>query len=277
VTSIALRAHVRSRSDNAGSALLRSGVALYVGLLIVAPLSALVFTAVRGGPRLMWDAISTPQARDALILTGWTSAVAAVITAFFGTITAWVLVRHRFPGHALLDALVDLPFAIPTLVTGIVLVFMFGPDRLVGGWLTAHGVEALFTPIAIVIALVFVTMPFVVRAVQPVLMEVDEAEVEAAKLLGAPSVMVFRRVFLPTILPVMVQGTLQTLARAVAEFGSIVVVAGIIPYRTLTAPVHIYGEVESGNPETAAAVSLVLLVFSLVLSFSARALRTSRA
>ncbi len=277
MTSIALRATVRSRSDNAGSILLRAGVALYVGLLIVAPLSALVFTAVRTGPRAMWDAITAPQARDALILTGWTSLIAALITAFFGTITAWVLVRYRFRGHGLLDALVDLPFAIPTLVTGIVLVFMFGPDRLLGGWLAGHGVEVLFTPIAIVIALVFVTMPFVVRAVQPVLMEVDEAEVEAARLLGAPPFMVFRRVFLPTILPVVVQGGLQTLARAVAEFGSIVVVAGNIPYRTLTAPVHIYGEVESGSPETAAAVSMVLLALSLVLSFSARALRMTRA
>jgi sulfate transport system permease protein len=252
---------------------LRLGVVAYVVILIVAPLSALVVTALGGGFGALSAAIIAPQARDALMLTGWTSLVAAAITAFFGTITAWVLVRYRFPGHGLLDAMVDLPFAIPTLVTGIVLVFMFGPDRLLGRWLNAHGIEVLFTPIAIVIALVFVTMPFVVRAVQPVLMEVDEAEVEAARMLGAPSLMVFRRVFWPAILPVVVQGTLQTLARAVAEFGSIVVVAGNIPYRTLTAPVHIYGEVESGNPETAAAVSLVLLVVSLVLSFSARAMR----
>jgi sulfate transport system permease protein len=276
VTSIALTSVVRDRRTVSGAWMLRAAIILYVVLLIVAPLVALVAKALDAGPVAVWSAISAPQARAALLLTAWTSLAAAVVTTLFGTITAWVLVRYRFPGHAVLDALVDLPFAIPTLVTGIVLVFMFGPDRMLGGWLHAHGIEVLFTPTAIVIALVFVTMPFVVRAVQPVLLEVDEAEVEAARLLGASSVMVFRRVFVPTMLPVMIQGALQTLARAVAEFGSVVVVAGNIPYHTLTAPVHIYGEVESGSPDTAAAVSLVLLVASLALSFGARTLRGER-
>jgi sulfate/thiosulfate transport system permease protein len=276
MTATAAPGYIRSDRERLGAAILRAGVAIYVALLVVAPLATLVVAAFQFGPRAIWAAISASIARDALLLTAWTSVVATVITALFGTVTAWVLVRYRFVGHDLLDALVDLPFAIPTLVTGIVLVFMFGPDRLLGGWLEAHGLEVLFTPVAIILALIFVTMPFVVRAVQPVLLEVDEAEVEAARMLGAPPWMVFRRVFLPTITPVIVQGSLQTLARAVAEFGSIVVVAGNIPHHTLTAPVYIYGEIESGRPQTAAAISLVLLALSLALSWAARAIRTVR-
>jgi sulfate/thiosulfate transport system permease protein len=277
MTSVATPGLISGDRDRLGAALLQVGVASYVTLLVVAPLATLAAAALRSGPTAIWQAISAPIARDAMVLTLWTSVAATLVAAMLGTVTAWVLVRYRFPGRNVLDALVDLPFAIPTLVTGIVLVFMFGPDRLLGGWLIGHGVEVLFTPAAIVMALVFVTMPFVVRAVQPVLLEVDEAEVEAARMLGAPPMMVFRRVFLPTIAPVIVQGSLQTLARAVAEFGSIVVVAGNIPHRTLTAPVYIYGEVESGRPETAAAISLVLLALSLALAWGARAMRTARA
>lgn len=249
---------------------LRAAVIVYVALLVVLPLSGLVASAWHAGPRAFWDAVSASAAVDALLLTGWTALVASVASAFFGTVTAWVIVRYRFPGRGLMDALVDLPFAVPTLVAGMMLVLIFGPERLLGSWMLGHGVEVLFTPVAVVLSLLFVTVPFVVRAVQPVLLEVDPAEEEAARTLGAPPLLTFRRVYLPAISPAIFRGSLQAFARALAEFGSVVVVAGNIPHRTLTAPVLIFGEVESGRPEAAAAISLVLLAASLALSFSAR-------
>jgi sulfate transport system permease protein len=156
------------------------------------------------------------------------------------------------------------------------LVLLFGPQRLVGSWLVAHDVQVLYARPAIVLALLFITVPFVVRAVEPVLREIDPAEEEAALTLGARPHTTFVRVVLPALLPSIGYGTLQSFARSLAEFGSIVVVAGNIPFRTLTAPVYIFGEVESGAPDIAAAVSLVLLLIALVLSALTRLLGRSR-
>jgi sulfate transport system permease protein len=165
---------------------------------------------------------------------------------------------------------VDLPFAIPTLVTGVMLVILLGPQSPLGGWLAGHGAPVIFAPMAIVLALLFITMPFVVRAVEPVLMEQDPAEEEAARTLGAGTWTVFWRVLLPPLLPAILSGTIRSFARALGELGSVIVVSGNIPYRTLTAPIHIFAEIESGQPESAAAVSVVLLAFALVLAFAAR-------
>jgi len=276
VTTAAVATHVRSQGEFLGVLALRAAVIGYVALLIIIPLAALVTAATAGGFDDVWAAVNTSVARNALLLTVWTSFLAALANALFGTLTAFVLVRYRFPGRAFLDALVDLPFAIPTLVAGVMLVLLFGPDRLLGGWLNARGVEVLFTPGAIVLALLFVTLPFVVRAVQPVLLEVDPAEEEAARTMGASPLLTFRRIHLPTIAPAVLQGSLQAFARALAEFGSIVVVAGNIPHSTLTAPVLIFGEVESGRPQTAAAISVVLLAGALGVSYVARTLRERR-
>ena len=256
--------------------LLRTGVIAYVALLVVIPLAALVHQGVADGLSAFWAAVTTPSARDALRLTLWTAAVVAVVNAIFGTATAWVLVRYRFPGRALLSAIVDLPFAIPTLVAGIMLVLVFGPQQSFGAWLGERGIRVLFAPPAIVLALLFITVPFVVRAVEPVLAELDPAEEEAAQTMGAPDIVVFRRVILPALAPSITFGTLQCFARAIAEFGSIVVVSGNIPHRTLTAPVFIFGEVESGNAAGAAAVSLVLLLLALSLSLAIAAIRRGR-
>ncbi|MFZ1538709.1 MAG: ABC transporter permease subunit, partial [Chromatiaceae bacterium] len=183
---------------------------------------------------------------------------------------AWVLVRYRFPGRGLLSALVDLPFAIPTLVTGIMLVVLFGPQSALGAWLGVRGVPVAFAAPSIILALLFITMPFVVRAVEPVLLEQDPAEEEAAYTLGAGALTVFRRVLLPPIAPAILSGTIRSYARALGEFGSIVVVSGNIPLQTLTAPVYLFGEIESGRADVAAAVSVVLLAVALSLTFAAR-------
>jgi sulfate/thiosulfate transport system permease protein len=255
---------------------LRAGVAAYVLLLVALPLGALVHRGLADGLGALWVAISAPAAVDALLLTLWTAALMAAVNAVMGTATAWVLVRFRFPGRSFLSTLVDLPFAIPTLVAGIMLVLLFGPQQALGAWLASHGVSIVFAPPVIVLALLFITVPFVVRAVEPVLLELDLAEEEAARTLGASEVTIFVRVILPALVPAIAVGTLQCFARALAEFGSIVVVSGNIPHRTLTAAVLVFGEVESGEPGTAAAISIVLLASALSLSLGVRALRTMR-
>jgi sulfate transport system permease protein len=273
----ATAALARRRAPARGGGLaLRAAVVLYVLFVVALPLAALVATGAQGGLAGLREAFTAPGTADALLLTAWTGLVVALVNAVLGTVTAWVLVRYRFPGRALLSALVDLPFAIPTLVAGVMLVLLFGPDRLLGEWLGTRGIEVLFTPSIIVLALLFITVPFVVRAVEPVLAEADAAEEEAAHTLGAGRWMTFRRVILPPLVPAVLYGTLQSYARALAEFGSIVVVSGNIPHRTLTASVLLYGEVEGGRPESAAAISLVLMAFSLALSGAARLMRGAR-
>jgi sulfate transport system permease protein len=253
-----------------GRVALRSGVVVYVALLVALPLAALVQHGLADGPLGLWRAATTPVAASAILLTLWTAALMAVVNAFMGTLTAWALVRYEFPGRGGLSALVDLPFAIPTLVTGVMLVVLLGPQSPIGGWLAAHGVQVAFAPPAIVLALLFITVPFVVRAVEPVLMEQDPAEEEAARTLGAGTWTVFWRVLLPPILPAILSGTIRSFARALGELGSVIVVSGNIPYRTLTAPIYVFGEIESGQPGSAAAVSVVLLAFALILAFAAR-------
>lgn len=255
---------------------IRSGVVAYIGLLVAIPLAALVHRGVAGGLVTFTEAVTRPESTDALLLTIWTSGLIAVVNAVMGTATAWVLVRYVFPGRALVSAFVDLPFAIPTLVAGIMLVVLFGPQQALGAWLGARGLSVLFAPPAIVLALLFITVPFVVRAVEPVLRELDPAEEEAAHTLGAGDRTIFLRIILPALLPSIGYGTLQCFARALAEFGSIVVVSGNIPHRTLTASVLIFGDVESGRSDLAAAVSVVLLALALTLSAATRALRRSR-
>ena len=253
-----------------GRVALRSGVMIYVGVLVVLPLAALVQHGLADGLLGLWRAVSSPVAVAAIWLTLWTAALMAVINAVMGTATAWALVRYEFPGRGVLSALVDLPFAIPTLVTGVMLVILLGPQSPLGGWLAAHGMQVAFAPPAIVLALLFITVPFVVRAVEPVLLEQDPAEEEAARTLGAGTWTVFWRILLPPILPALLSGTIRSFARALGELGSVIVVSGNIPYRTLTAPIYIFGEIESGQPGTAAAVSVVLLALALALAFAAR-------
>jgi sulfate transport system permease protein len=229
------------------------------------PIAALVWEGLSGGPAVIWAAISAPVAVKALMLSLWTAAIAGVLNGIFGTMIAWALVRYQFPGKRLVSAMVDLPFAIPTLVAGILLVALYGPHTWVGQTLGAAGITVAYAQPGIVLALLFVTLPFVVRAVEPVLLELDAAEEEAAMMLGAGPLRTLVSIVLPPLVPAIAAGSLQVFSRSIAEFGSIAAVSGNIPFRTLTAPVQILGDVEGGDPTSAAALSLVLLAVALVL------------
>ena len=251
---------------------LRWLVLAWVGSLVLLPLAATVAAAGALGFRGLVDAVTAPAAVEALWLSAWTGCIATLINVPFGTAIAWMIVRWRVAGHRWLSALVDLPLSIPTLVVGILLVALYGPASPLGGVLEAAGVRVAYARPGIVLALLAVTLPFVVRAVEPVLAELDPAEEEAAVTLGARPAQVFWRVLLPPLLPAMGAGGVQVFARSVAEFGSLSVVSGNILGETLVAPVYVLGEVEAGNPGAAAAVSVVLLAVSLTLHPLSRAL-----
>jgi sulfate transport system permease protein len=251
----------------------RAAFALYIVILVGIPLAAVAWRGMANGPGALWSAVAAPAAADALIRTLWTAALVAAVNAVMGTATAWVLVRGRFPGRSLLSALVDLPFAIPTLVAGVMLVLLFGPQEPLGGWMEGAGLPIAFASPGIVLALAFVTLPFVVRAVEPVLVELDPAEEEAAETLGAGPWTTFRRITFPALRPAIAYGTVQSFARGLAEFGSIIVISGNIPFRSLTAPVLVFSEVEGGRPDVAASVSVVLLALAVLMALAARGLR----
>lgn len=247
---------------------LRIAAVGYLTMMIVLPVSAIVATGFQEGVQAFYRELTNPIAWAALKLTLMVSIITAVINTIMGTLTAYVLVRYDFPARRLLNGLVDLPFAIPTLVTGIMLVVLYGPQGIASAWLAPLGIRIIFAQPGIVLALLLVTFPFVVRSVQPGLMELEKDQEEAAYTLGASKWVTFYRVVLPTVLPAILTGALLTFARAVGEFGSVVVVAGNIPGKTLTAPVHIFGLIESDNPQGAGAVSFVLmgLSFALILA-----------
>jgi sulfate transport system permease protein len=244
---------------------LRGTTFVYLGLLIVLPVVAVVTKGFGDGFATFRDAMSSPAAWPAITLTFWTSAIAALFNAVMGTMLAWVLVRYRFPGRRALTTVVDLPLAIPTLVTGVMILALYGPGSLFGRLLDDLGIRVLFTPIAIVIALCTVTLPLVVRNVQPVLQELDTAEEEAAATLGAGRTMIFRRIVFPAIRSAVVAGTLLTFARCLGEIGSVILVAGNIPKKTLTAPVFIFQLTSQFKPAEAAAVATLLFAMSFVL------------
>ena len=240
----------------------------YVTVMLLLPLAVIFQDGLRDGLGGLWQSVSMPIAWSALRLTLWTSALMAVINAVMGTLTAYVLVRYEFPGKALLNAVVDLPLAIPTLVTGVMLVVLYGPQSFIGAWLeNQFNWRIIFAPPGIVLALLFVNFPFVVRAVQPVLQNLDREAEEAAATLGAGSGTIFRRVTLPALWLPIASGALLSFARAIGEFGAIVIVAGNIPLRSQTAAVYVFGEVESANRQGASAMSIVMLTiaFTLVL------------
>jgi sulfate transport system permease protein len=246
---------------------LRTTAIAYLGLAVALPLAAVVERGFGAGLAEFWKQASSPTAVEALRLTLLMAAIMTAFNAVFGIVTAYVLARYDFPGRGLFNGLVDLPFAIPTLVTGVMLVVLYGPRGVFGGWLEERGVSILFAKPGILLALLFVCYPFVVRSVQPVLLGAERAEEEAAWTLGASRWTTFWRITLPEILPAVLTGALLCFARALGEFGSIVVVAGNIPGRTLTAPVYIFGEIESQNPRGASAVSIVLLAVSFGMLF----------
>ena len=242
------------------------GVALvYLGAMVALPVIAVVTKGFSEGLDGLRTALAIPGATAAIRLTLITSTIAALINAVMGTMLAYVLVRFTFPGKRLLSAVVDLPLAIPTLVTGVMLRALYGPSSPIAEQLDRLGIQVIFTPIAIMLALLVVTLPFVVRSVQPVLQELDDAEEEAAATLGASGFTTFRKVVFPAIRVAIVGGTLLTFARCLGEFGSVVLVAGNRAGETLTAPVFIFQLANQFRPIEAAAVATLLFSISFVL------------
>ncbi|CAM3392142.1 sulfate ABC transporter permease subunit CysT [Saccharibacillus brassicae] len=243
----------------------RTTVLLYFVVLIVLPIAGVYVYAFTDGWAPFWESIADPIAWKAVLLTLGLALIATIINVLLGTMIAWVLVRYRFHGRAILNSLVDLPFALPTAVGGLMILLLLGPNSWVGGIAEKLGFTIVFHQPAIVIAMVFVTFPFVIRAIQPLLEEMDASAEEASYTLGASRAATFFRVILPQIAPGIVGGAMLAFSRALAEFGAVVLVAGNIPAKTLTASVFIYGEVESDNNLGAAAVSVLLLTLSLLI------------
>ena len=241
-----------------GGALLRGTVTLYLSLIVVLPLTAVVWRSGRDGWGAFWAAATQPQALAALRLTFAVALLVAAGNVVMGTVVAWVLVRDEFPGKRVVNALIDLPFALPTIVAGITLLAPYGSNGPVG-------VNIGYSRPGVVLALAFVTLPFVVRSVQPVLMTMEPDMEEAARCLGAGPLTSFRRIVLPTIAPALLAGAALAFARAVGEFGSVVILSGNIPYQTEVASVHVFSLVENDDVGSAAAVSVVLLATSVLV------------
>jgi sulfate/thiosulfate transport system permease protein len=258
------RAHVPR--DRAATALSLGIVTTFLTLIVVLPLAALLWESTKEGSQGFWDAVSSPQAVAALKLTLAASLAVSLLNAVLGTVTAWVLVRDDFRGKPIVNAIIDLPFALPTIVAGLTLLALYGPKSPIG-------LDVAYTRTAIVLALMFVTLPFVVRTVQPVLQELDPEMEEASRSLGASEATTFRRVVLPNILPGILSGVALAFAKAVGEFGSLVIITGNLPYKTEVSSVYIFGRIESGDPANAAAVAVVLLVISFALLLSIGVIR----
>ncbi|MDF3306912.1 sulfate ABC transporter permease subunit CysT [Rhodococcus sp. T2V] len=236
---------------------------LWLSVIVVLPLAALTVASFGDGIAGFVDAITSPVAVASLRVTVVVSVVVAVINVIMGTLIAWVLVRDEFPGKRVVNALIDLPFALPTIVASIVLLSLYGPESPIGVHLNA-------TQPGLIVALAFVTLPFVVRSVQPVLIEVDKEVEEAAASLGADNVTIFRKVVLPTLTPAIISGAGLAFARAIGEYGSVVLIGGNIPRETQVASQYIQQQIEIDRPAAAAAVSVALLAIAFVTLFALR-------
>ncbi|HSX68917.1 sulfate ABC transporter permease subunit CysT [Nocardioides sp.] len=235
------------------------GVSLiWFSLLVLIPLTAVVIQATTGGFEGVATVLSNPQNWAALKLTVLEALGVTALNVVMGTTIAWVLVRDRFPGAAILDVVIDIPFALPTIVAGLVLLSLYGPNSPIE-------VNVASTRVAVFLALAFVTLPFVVRTVQPVLEELDTDVEEAASSLGASRLYTFRRVILPSLVPAVVAGAGMAFARGIAEYGSLVLLSGNLPFKTEVASVRIISYIESGNPGAAAVLAALLLLIALAV------------
>jgi sulfate transport system permease protein len=231
---------------------------MWFSLLVLIPLAAVVVTALEGGWSVFWNALTNEQTAAAIRLTLTQAALVTVVNVVMGTLIAWVLVRDRFFGQRALEVLIDIPFALPTIVAGLVLLSLYGADSPIG-------VDIVNKRPAVFVAFLFVTLPFVVRTVQPVLAELDPEAEEAAASLGASRFTTFRRVVLPSLIPAIAAGAALSFARAVSEYGSLVLLSGNIPMKTEVSSVRILSSIENNNLDSAAAVATILLVISLVV------------
>jgi sulfate transport system permease protein len=240
----------------------------YLALVVLVPLSTLFFRSAGLGIEGLWAAVTSPRVVASYKLTFGASLAGALINALFGLVVAWVLVRYRFPGHRLVDALVDLPFALPTAVAGITLTTLYAETGWLGKPLAAAGVRVAFTPLGVAVALTFIGLPFVVRTLQPVLESLDPEVEEAAASLGAGRAQTFFRVILPALLPAWITGFALAFARALGEYGSVVFIAGNMPMKTEITPLIIITKLEQYDYAGAAAIAAVTLVASFVILLS---------
>ncbi len=247
---------------------------LYLSVVVLLPLSTLAFrqSALSWGE--LWPIVASPRALASYRLSFGASLIAAAVNVVFGVLVAWVLARYPFPGRSLVDAIVDLPFALPTAVSGIALTAVYSRNGWIGRWLEPLGVKAAYTPLGVTIALTFIGLPFVIRTVQPVLEDVDAELEEAAATLGAGRWYTFRRVILPAILPAALTGFALAFARALGEYGSVVFISGNMPLRTEIAPLLIMTRLEAFDYAGAAAIANVLLVTSFLLLLAIQRLQS---
>ncbi|MGJ7578734.1 sulfate ABC transporter permease subunit CysT [Variovorax sp. RHLX14] len=246
---------------------------LYLSLIVLIPLSALVFKTFTLTWDQFWVAVTSPRVMASYRLTFGASFIAALVNLVFGLLVAWVLVRYKFPGKRIVDALVDLPFALPTAVAGISLTALLAGNGWVGQFLEPHGIKLAFTPAGIVIALIFIGLPFVVRTVQPVLEDTEKELEEAATSLGATRLQTFTKVILPSIMPALLTGFAMAFARAIGEYGSVIFIAGNMPMISEITPLIIIGKLEQYDYAGATAVALVMLVISFLLLLVINALQ----
>lgn len=240
----------------------------YLGLVVLLPLSTVALKASTLTWAQAWAVVASPRAVAAYQLSFGASLIGAALNTVFGVLVAWVLARYRFPGRSLVDALVDLPFALPTAISGIALTAVYARNGWVGRWLEPLGIKAAFSPLGVVIALTFIGLPFVVRTVQPVLEDAEPEMEEAAAMLGASRAQVFLRVLLPTLVPAAITGFALAFARAVGEYGSVVFISGNMPMATEIAPLLIMTRLEQFDYAGATAIATVLLLASFVLLFA---------
>jgi sulfate transport system permease protein len=246
---------------------------IYLTLIVLIPLSAVFLKTATADWAHFWGAISSPRVIASYKLTFGASLLAALINTVFGLILAWVLVRYRFPGKKLVDSLIDLPFALPTAVAGIALTALYAPNGWVGHLLEPYGIKIAFTPYGVLVALIFIGLPFVVRTVQPVLEDTERELEEAATCLGATRLQTFTRVLLPAILPALLTGFALAFARGIGEYGSVIFIAGNMPMVSEITPLIIVGKLEQYDYAGATAVAVVMLVFSFALLLVINALQ----
>ncbi|HEX6901920.1 MAG TPA: sulfate ABC transporter permease subunit CysT [Thermoanaerobaculia bacterium] len=238
---------------------------LYLALLILIPLSTVFLKSATLTWTAFWETVTGPRALAAYRLSLGAAFIAAAINAVFGLLVAWVLERYRFPGKRLVDAIVDLPFALPTAVAGIALATLYAKNGWIGRWLDPLGIEVAYTPLGVVVALTFIGLPFVVRTVQPVLADFDPEVEEAAASLGANRLQTFRRVMFPELLPALMTGFVLAFARGMGEYGSVIFIAGNMPMKSEITPLLIMIKLEQFDYAGATAVALVFLIFSFAL------------
>lgn len=259
------RAPIRAKRVLPGFSLSLGTTLLYVALVIMLPVVALVLKGAEIGPAQFWSIVTAPRTLAALRVTVTAAAVATLFNALYGLLMAWVLTRYDFPGKRILDALMDVPFALPTAVAGISLTALYSANGGFGGTLHSAGIEVVYTLGGVMLAMAFTSTPFVVRAIQPVLEDLDPALEQAAMTLGARPFAIFRRVILPAILPAWLAGSTVAFARSLGEFGAVVFIAGNLPFKTEIAALLAFIRLEEYDYQGAAAIALVLLALALLL------------